>query len=67
MSTKTTVKPLAILQAEAFGLECCDGAHAVVDLSEHPHFLAQNTVDYTIRCSKCLREVHPVTTTTLRP
>jgi len=63
----TIPKPLAQIQAESYPLECCEGAHAVVQVFDQAHFLSGTTQEHKIRCSKCLREVYPVTVTTLRP
>lgn len=67
MSTTTLAKSLAQLQAENIPLQCCEGATAVVEMYEQPRFLAGATKEHTVRCSKCLREVRPVTITTLQP
>lgn len=67
MATATTAKPLAQHMAESIPLECCDGATAVVEVHDKAQFLAGATKEHTVRCSKCLRLVKPVTRTTLQP
>lgn len=65
--TTTIPKSLAQLQAELYPLNCCEGAQAVVEVVEQAHFLAGTTVKHTILCNGCLKEVRPVTVTTLQP
>lgn len=67
MSTTILAKSLEQHMAEEFPLECCEGAKAVVTMHDQAHFLAGSTTEYRLICSKCLRDVKPVTITTLRP
>jgi len=67
MSTTIIPKSLAQHMAETIPLDCCEGAHAVVTISEVPHFLSSTTKEHTTICSKCRREVSLTTFTVLRP
>lgn len=67
MTTTTLAKSLAQLQAEAIPIKCCEGARAVVECYDQPHFLAGKTVEHVVRCSACLGELAPKTEIFLAP
>lgn len=43
--------------AETISVDCCEGAEAVVLVKQNPHFLSGITLDYSMVCTKCGKEL----------